>query len=183
MLRADIPFWTILISCKHHDIQQWRMLFLITVYLSVDRWRKGAVTPIFIFKEIHSEDFEMHLHLYNLIVLVIWFKYQNLQFLLCFHHQLAGLAILACFLCQCNHINARAINRPNLSKSSLFNFLTPCNKLKELLVPCMIFLAAKALYNVRNSWPPASNTGSPRKTIGIGLRPNFDWRFNLMLVC
>ena len=37
MLRADIPFWTILISCKHHDIQQWRMLFLITVYLSVDR--------------------------------------------------------------------------------------------------------------------------------------------------
>ena len=83
------------------------------------------------------------------------------------------------------YINAGAINRPNLSKSPLFNFLTSCNKVKDLLVPCIIFLAVASKCNVKNSLsgPPASNAGSPIKTIGIGLRLDFNWRFNLMLVC
>ena len=83
------------------------------------------------------------------------------------------------------YINARAINRRNLSKSPLLNFLKPCNKVKDLLVPCIIFLAAASKYNVKNalSGPPASNAVSPIKTIGIGLRLDFNWRFNLMLLC
>ena len=82
------------------------------------------------------------------------------------------------------YFNARAINRPNLSKSPLFNFLVSCNKVKDLLVPCIIFLAAASKCNVKNSLsgPPASNAGSPIKTVGIGLRLDFNWRFNLMLV-
>ena len=86
------------------------MIFLITVSLSAERSRKGVVTPIvYIFQGIHSEHFEMYLHQHNLTVLVIWFDYQNLEYLLCFHHQLAGpkgntTTILACFLDQGNHI-------------------------------------------------------------------------------
>ena len=74
------------------------------------------------------------------------------------------------------YINARAISRPNLSKSPLFNFLTSCNKVKELLVPYIIFPAAASNYNVKNSLsgPPASNAGSPIKTIRIGLRLDFN---------
>ena len=73
-------------------------------------------------------------------------------------------------------INARGINGPNLSKSPLFNFLKSCNKVKDLLVPCIIFLAAASKYNVKNSLSghPASNAGSPIKTIGIGLRLDFN---------
>ena len=108
--RVDIPFWTLLISSKHNDIQQWWMIFLITVSLSAERSRKGVVTPIvYIFQGIHSEHFEMYLHQHNLTVLVIWFEYQNLEYLLCFYHQLAGpkrytLTIIACFWDQGNHI-------------------------------------------------------------------------------
>ena len=74
------------------------------------------------------------------------------------------------------YINARAINRPNPSKSPLFNFLTSCNKVTELLVPCIIFLAAVSKYNVKNSLsrPSTSNAGSPIKTIRIGLRLDFN---------
>ena len=73
-------------------------------------------------------------------------------------------------------INARTINRPNLSKSLLLNFLASCNKVKVLLVPCIIFLAAASKYNVKNSLSglPVSNAGSPIKTIRIGLRLDFN---------
>ena len=51
--RVEISFWTLLISSKRDDIQQWWMIFLIMVSFSRDRWRKGAVTPIeFILKNL-----------------------------------------------------------------------------------------------------------------------------------
>ena len=49
------------------------------------------------------------------------------------------------------YISARATSKPNLSKSPLFNFLTSCNKVKDLLVPCIIFLAAASKCIVKNS--------------------------------
>ena len=74
------------------------------------------------------------------------------------------------------YINARAINRPNLSKSPLLNFLTSCNKVRELLVPYIIILAAASKYIGKNSLSgsPASNAGSPTKAIQIGLRLVFN---------
>ena len=67
-------------------------------------------TPIvYIFQGIHSEHLEMYLHQHNVTVLVIWFEYQNLKYLLYFHHQLADPkrytpTIIACFWDQGNHI-------------------------------------------------------------------------------
>ena len=49
------------------------------------------------------------------------------------------------------YISARATSKPNLSKSPLFNFLTSWNKVKDLLVPCIIFLAAASKCIVKNS--------------------------------
>ena len=74
------------------------------------------------------------------------------------------------------YINARAINKPNHSKSPLFIFLTSCCKVKELLVPCIIFLAAASMHNVKNSLSGtrASNAGSLIKTIRVGLRLDFN---------
>ena len=74
------------------------------------------------------------------------------------------------------YIIARAINKSNFSKSPLFNFLTSCNKVKELLVPRIIFLAAASKYNQKNSLsgPTALNAASSIKTIRIGLRLDFN---------
>ena len=49
------------------------------------------------------------------------------------------------------YISTRATSKPNLSKSPLFTFLTSCNKVKDLLLPCIIFLAAASKCIVKNS--------------------------------
>ena len=90
-----------------------------------------------------------------LIVLTIWLEYQNLEYLLCFHHQLAvakGHTPYCIFLGPGQpYISTRATSKPNLSKSPLFTFLTSCNKVKDLLLPCIIFLAAASKCIVKNS--------------------------------
>ena len=76
------------------------------------------------------------------------------------------------------HINARAINRPNFSKSLLFNFLTSCNNVKNLLVPCIIFLAAASKYTEKFSqWTPCIKCRFSNKDY----RNRFTSRFQLTL--
>ena len=156
------------------------MIFLITVSLSADRLRKDVVTSI-LYISGNSEHLEMCLHQHNLTILVIWFEYQILEHVL--FPSSTGRPKRAhtndswIFLGPGQpYINARAINRPNLSKPILFNFLTSCNKVNELLVPCIIFLAAASKYNVKNCLirPHISDPGSPIKTIRIGLRLDFN---------
>ena len=115
----------------------------------------------------------MYLHQHNLIVLVIWVEYQDLEYFLCFHHELASIkghkpTIFACFLDQGKHtlMLEQLINQTSQSHHCLF-FLMSCNQVKELLILCIMFLIAASKYNVKNSLsgPPASNEGSPIKTI------------------
>ena len=164
-------------------MQQSRMIFLITVSLSTDKWRKGAVTPT---TYLSGNWFRTSWNVSSSAQLdsscnLVWMLKSGIPSMFVSSIGKSKRAHTnKCYMFLGSgqqYINARAIHRSNLWKSPLFNFLTSCNKVKELLVPCIIFLAAASKYKVKNSLsgPPASNAGFPIITIRISLRLDFNW--------
>ena len=126
------------------------------IFISRERWRKGVVTPIVY---LSGNSFRTFWNVSSSAQLdsscnLVWISKSGISSMFPssigrskkVHTNDYGMFLGPRQPC----INARGINGPNLSKSPLFNFLKSCNKVKDLLVPCIIFLAAASKCNVKN---------------------------------
>ena len=160
------------------------------IFISRERSRKGVVTPIVCLSGNSFRTFWNVSSSAQLDSFVIWFEYQNLEYLLYFHHQLTGPkrytpTIIACFWEQDNGILMleQLIDQTSQSHHCSVFWRHQSKGSVGTLHHISCSSIEVQCEKLSLSGPPASNAGSPIKTIGIGLRLDFNWRFNLMLVC